>query len=298
MILQLLVCNNIPSLRSRYVTYGSRATPVDNPGTKEHGVVTDRNVSKEPASSLVGSFLDHLATYQVPHTYFTHFYIASVLASLFWASQLLSRGPAIRTASSYASSGRPGRSMTVEQVYLAWTLMAAQGTRRLYESITLAKPTSSTMWFVHWCLGIGFYLAMGIAVWIEGLPAIISSRSILSFSAPSIRTLLCLAIFILASGVQHDCHNYLASLKKYTFPTHPAFQQVLCPHYLAECLIYVALTFIAAPKGAMINKTIFTGLMFVSVNLGITAETSREWYTRKFGEKEVSGKWRMVPYVY
>lgn len=56
--------------------------------------------------------------------------------------------------------------------------------------------------------------------------------------------------------------------------------------------------FIAAPKGALINKTIFTALIFVSVNLGVTADMSREWYARKFGAEKVAGKWRMIPLIY
>lgn len=59
--------------------------------------------------------------------------------------------------------------MAMEQVFLAWSLMAVQGLRRLCESITLVKPSSAKMWFVHWFVGIAFYLAVGVAVWIEGV---------------------------------------------------------------------------------------------------------------------------------
>ena len=58
--------------------------------------------------------------------------------------------------------------MSADQVLLTWSLMAIQGFRRLMESITLARPSKSKMWFVHWLLGVSFYLAIGIAVWIEG----------------------------------------------------------------------------------------------------------------------------------
>lgn len=120
----------------------------------------------------------------------------------------------------------------------------------------------------------------------------------LRLSPPSLGTLVCLPIFILASGVQYDCHAYLASLQKYTLPAHPAFEKLICPHYFAECLIYIALTFIAAPKGALVNKTVFTALIFVSVNLGVTADISRDWYAQKFGADKIAGKWRIIPLVY
>lgn len=59
--------------------------------------------------------------------------------------------------------------MTVNQLTLSWTLMALQGSRRLYESFTLTKPSQSKMWVGLWAIGIAYYLFMGISVWIEGI---------------------------------------------------------------------------------------------------------------------------------
>jgi len=60
------------------------------------------------------------------------------------------------------------RAMPMERIIVTWVLMSAQGVRRLLESIILAKPSASKMWFVHWLLGILFYTAISVAVWIEG----------------------------------------------------------------------------------------------------------------------------------
>jgi 3-oxo-5-alpha-steroid 4-dehydrogenase 3 len=60
------------------------------------------------------------------------------------------------------------QSMSLTQLLICWILLAIQGSRRLWESITFAKPSSSKMGFAHWLLGLGFYLAAGIAIWIEG----------------------------------------------------------------------------------------------------------------------------------
>lgn len=103
---------------------------------------------------------------------------------------------------------------------------------------------------------------------------------------------------MLASGIQYDCHCYLGSLKKYSLPTHPAFARVVCPHYTAECAIYLALSFLAAPKGEIVNKTIFSGFLLVVVNLGVSAGISKDWYAGKFGEEPVQGKWKMLPWIY
>jgi len=115
---------------------------------------------------------------------------------------------------------------------------------------------------------------------------------------PSLRVFLALSIFVIASGIQHDCHEYLASLKKYTLPDHLFFQLLLCPHYTCECAIYLSLAIMSAPEGQILNKTVTMALVFTAVNLGLTADTSRQWYTQKFGAETIKGRWRMVPYLY
>ena len=112
------------------------------------------------------------------------------------------------------------------------------------------------------------------------------------------KTFIAVPIFILASGVQHDCHEYLASLKKYTLPQHPMFRMVVCPHYTSECVIYIAIAIVAAPKGQLVNKTILAGLGFVVSNLAVTADSTRKFYLEKFGVDKLKGRWRMVPNVY
>lgn len=146
-------------MRDRFVAYGPRATatgaePVDAP----------RSAAQASSSGL----LDYLATWQVPHSYFTQFYITSVASSLFWAIQLCCRGRVFEVIASRVSEEHLQQSMSLTQVLICWILLAIQGSRRLWECITFAKPSSSKMWFAHWVLGMGFYLAAGIAIWIEG----------------------------------------------------------------------------------------------------------------------------------
>lgn len=87
-------------------------------------------------------------------------------------------------------------------------------------------------------------------------------------------------------------------VKSYKQPTHPAFSALLCPHYTAEILIYVAVAVNAAPTGEWINWTLGCAVVFVGVNLAITAYGTREWWVKRFGEESVKGRWRMVPFVY
>ena len=58
--------------------------------------------------------------------------------------------------------------MTMDQVVLAWSLVTIQGVRRLLETSLLIQSSATKMLFVHWLLGIAFYLALGVSCWIEG----------------------------------------------------------------------------------------------------------------------------------
>ena len=103
---------------------------------------------------------------------------------------------------------------------------------------------------------------------------------------------------MIASGIQYDCHTYLSSLPKYTLPVHPIFQLIICPHYSSECLLYLAMTFLAAPRGKIVNQTVLNVLLFVLVNLGVSAGMTKEWYVQKFGADKVAERWKMIPFVY
>ncbi|PWY80483.1 hypothetical protein BO70DRAFT_371410 [Aspergillus heteromorphus CBS 117.55] len=107
-----------------------------------------------PFDILYARALDFVASLRVPHSYFTHFYIASVLASIFWAMQLL------------ISLEHLQKSISVYQMFSCWIFMLIQGARRLYECNIFFKP-SSRIWFVYWIIGLALYLAVSVALWIE-----------------------------------------------------------------------------------------------------------------------------------
>ncbi|KAJ5183446.1 hypothetical protein N7492_001062 [Penicillium capsulatum] len=275
---------SIPSfLRDRFLVYGPRATS-PGPGRDASGL------------------LDYLATWRVPHRYFTQFYIASLLSSGFWAVQILCRGGALQAIAERVNEEHQSQSMSLSQVIVCWILLAIQGSRRLWESWAFAKPSSSQMGVVHWLLGLAFYLAVGVAIWIEGSGSILAHPVTLHdfriTIAPSFRTFVFVPLFLVASGIQHDCHHFLFSLKKYTVPDHPIFRAAICPHYGAECIIYLLLAILAAPSGQVVNKTLLACLGFVAANLGVTAQTTKQWYKQKFGAEAVPSRWLMIPYIY
>ncbi|KAL4953412.1 hypothetical protein BDW69DRAFT_4813 [Aspergillus filifer] len=306
------------SLRSRFIPYGARATSaaaaqsetsVSSSTTKPAFKSSSASFSSSslssgpPVGSPVARALDYIAALRVPHSYFTQFYVISVLSSIFWALQLLSHGRAFQAIATRISTEHlQQQHVSINQVMLAWGLMLIQGVRRLHECLSFSKPSSSKMWFVHWLAGLGFYLAVAVAVWIEGAGTIQSYKpSLHDFNLTSrfsVRTLISLPMFIIASGLQHDCHHYLFSLEKYTLPAHPMFSYILCPHYTSECIIYLSLALLGAPLGETFNKTLLSAVFFVAVNLGITASTTRTWYMQKFGDAAVKGKWNMIPFIF
>jgi len=116
--------------------------------------------------------------------------------------------------------------------------------------------------------------------------------------------MLSISLFVTGSVIQHQTHTFLYSLPKppqvptYSLPEHMYFQHTLTPHYAAECLIYFALALLAAPSGYWINRTVFAGLLFVVVNLGITAKGTKESYVARFGRNAVGDKACMIPGVW
>lgn len=115
-----------------------------------------------------------------------------------------------------------------------------------------------------------------------------------------LRSVPFLVVFVGCSLFQQKCHAYLTSLPKYTLPTKSSllFTQIVCPHYTADCIIYLVLSVLAAPNGQAVNKTLLCATGFVMVNLACEADVSMDWYIKRFGAKQVGERYRMVPWLY
>ncbi|KAE8451213.1 hypothetical protein EG329_004377 [Mollisiaceae sp. DMI_Dod_QoI] len=163
----------IPSFKENIMNYGSR------------GISSQLSTSKSSKTKL-GNPFECIASIQVPHTWFTHYYVVSVASSVFWAHQIYTLGPVFNLLASYSTKSHEG--MTVNQIFLAWLFMAIQGSRRLYESIVLTKPSQSKMWFGLWLIGIAYYIFMGLSVWIEGIGTLSQRDVRLAFNTNAIAT--------------------------------------------------------------------------------------------------------------
>lgn len=128
-----------PSFRKDIMNYGSR---------KDNSFNSSRRVDSNRKEIYFNYLLDIVASIQVPHSWFIHYYIFSVILSVFWAFQIYTQGPVFRFLAVYSSHS--GSAMSIQQLIIAWLLMAVQGTRRLYESIIFAKPSQAKMWIGLW----------------------------------------------------------------------------------------------------------------------------------------------------
>ncbi|KAM5450946.1 3-oxo-5-alpha-steroid 4-dehydrogenase [Microsporum audouinii] len=295
----VMAINSFETLRGQFISYGARSTL----STKGEEGAADESTTAvtNPSRSRITELLNSIAAWDVPHSYFTQFYYCAVGLSFFWWYQLLTRGWAFRLIASMVDQDSRKGSMSFNQIFLCWSLFTIQACRRLYECISFTKPSRSRMFGGHWLYGFAYYIAMGVAIWVEGTATLLSTDTPLgdaTITAPSLSSLIFIPVFIFASGIQYDCHEYLASLVKYTLPVHPAFVSIISPHYTAECTIYLSLSVLAAPPGSIVNMTIFSALILTAVQLGTSAAATKRWYGEKFGVEKVKDRWVMLPPVW
>ncbi|KAE9979996.1 hypothetical protein EG327_006730 [Venturia inaequalis] len=165
------------------------------------------------------------------------------------------------------------------------------------------------MWIGHWFIGIGFYVLVNVAIWIEGCKSLLHDHPTYQtflwaplkiLSGMNAQLAIGVSLFVIGAVAQNRAHAYLSSLRRtgtYSFPTHPLFSLTLTPHYFSECAEYLGLAIAAAPRGQYVNKTLAAALIFVIVNLSITASGTYKWYAARFGQDKVNGKARMVPLI-
>jgi 3-oxo-5-alpha-steroid 4-dehydrogenase 3 len=211
----------------------------------------------------------------VPHNYFTHFYIVSVVCSLFWGWKLRLWDGSV--------AGHTQR--------IVWALMLLQGVRRMLESYFFTSTSKSRMWFAHWVLGLLFYITINVAIWVE-TPARRGDWWGEYMLVPAI---------VLAQTRQHYYHDYFYRLrtqnKDYQLPEN-TIGNTLCPHYFWEIMIYAIMSFLAAPAERWVNWTLVCATIFVATNLGVTAVGTKQWYMEKFGAEKVGLRKRMIPWIW
>lgn len=227
------------------------------------------------------------------------FWIASTLAILFkplapFLDILLTYGklahqtdaygfpPAFVWPAFYATGA--ALSFSLPHTSLALILFRFHTLRRLLECAFIHRFSSSRRIPLHQvAAGLLFYVSTPFTIHIGS-------------TAPNLSKLVIL-LFGIASMVQMLSHRALAkappTVGKYGIPTSPLFYRIVCPHYLAEIVIYVLL--------ASLCGTVMAWLMcaFVVVNLCDTAQRTSCWYQRTFPQNILpqSKRWAVIPFV-
>lgn len=154
------------SVRDKLMEYGARA---------DSSTSGDKDKTKAE-STATAKILDGLVSIsQVPHSWFWHFYLLSVACSAFWAWQFFTQGDVMKWIAEKEASLTDGSirlkdagyATSLGRILVAWTMMAMQGSRRLYECGFVLKPGKSRMLVVHWALGLLFYAFISVAIWVE-----------------------------------------------------------------------------------------------------------------------------------
>lgn len=282
--------------RKLLLDYGARRSDHVT-ATKDQKIATNHGAG----DSLLQAVKKVTSVGQVPHSWFFTYYAFYILCAGAWAVQYFMDGPHLLKFLARRQVELAPNAPTVagSQVVMLWIMMFFQAARRLYECFVVMRPSKSTMWFVHWVMGLGYYFGVSLAVWVEGSAAILQGDLPGALTAEArLKAVIALPLFLGGWLMQHRCHKYLAGLKKYSLPESGMFYYLVCPHYTCECLIYFSLAILGAPAGQWCNRTLMSVLSFVIVNLGVTAHGTRTWYIEKFGTEKVVGKWVMLPLVY
>lgn len=150
----ILIVRFVPDLKNRFLDYGARVSHENKQHIETSALPRWFRIQFDPV-------LDWLADMTVPHNWFTHFYICSTICTAFWLSQC--DFPWILFANMSQSQIASQRGRTT----WCMILLQIQGLRRLYECLFVAKTSKSRMWVGHYFIGLAFYVATNIAVWIE-----------------------------------------------------------------------------------------------------------------------------------
>ncbi|KAI9227724.1 MAG: 3-oxo-5-alpha-steroid 4-dehydrogenase-domain-containing protein [Piptocephalis tieghemiana] len=207
-----------------------------------------------------------------------------------------------------ASRSTLSSNLSIMDAILPLTFMTIQSLRRLYEQCLIERPSAqATMHISHYMAGLFHYSLMPLAVWIHTASLFHFS----SFSSPdhldlahlTLRHLLASILFLWASYHHHRQHTILAHLRSpsssspqstpvYRIPQGDWFDLVASPHYLFECIIYVAMTLAGGGSDYMTCV-----LLWVFTNLGTTAHGTLEWYRAKFPHFPKERR-AMIPYLW
>ncbi|CAH8556065.1 unnamed protein product [Schistosoma haematobium] len=169
--------------------------------------------------------------------------------------------------------------------------------RRLYECEYVSVFSNSQMSFMHFLMGIGFYIVAPSSILLSQSNA--AERSYLTIGLFSVHMLILQylqdlvfrQLAALRSGKNKNSDNL--SEKKYYPPEGSMFYWVSCPHYILEISIYLSCQLFITPKWIPFSHILF----FTICNQLCCIWLNHNWYKNNFPEW-ASKRAMLIPYVW
>ncbi|KAK9314558.1 hypothetical protein V1522DRAFT_199892 [Lipomyces starkeyi] len=276
--------------------------------------ITPVECAPRPKNSLIESSCDAILKplgFTVPKRWFTHFYVLGLSLSaassvmlylchsgkvtfpvrfLIYIDEFLTKKLTLLLAKDALALNASDINVSYTRAMAATTIVTLQCFRRLFECIFVEKMSQTArMRGGHYIVGYLFYVAATAATWSHALESTLAGDEE-GDSVPKIAIIM----YLVAAFTQYTAHDQLSRLKKYSPPPPTMlFKHLVCPHYTAEVVIYLAVAWICGFTRANVAVLVWT-----AVSLGTSAEQSRKFYVEKFGAKTVEGKWNLVPFVF
>ncbi|KAK9876688.1 hypothetical protein WA026_014067 [Henosepilachna vigintioctopunctata] len=203
----------------------------------------------------------------------------------------------------YALTGKKNNVPNVSstKVFIAATLLNLQIGRRYYETHYVSIfGRNSKINFTHWLIGITYYPMVILALISETPNFTNSELQIARLSDVGIIDFLAIFIFMWAWWHQHVCTAILANLRKtkksivddYKLPMGDWFQYFSSPHYIAEIIMYVALTTFQWQ-----STTWWFVMLWIFSNQIESILLSHWWYQETFQDFPTNRK-ALIPCIY
>ena len=243
----------------------------------------DFDDEKSTRKRMASAFLN------VPHAWFTHFYIVGTI----WNAHIMlkyihSKGNII-DINTFAKAALEGK----DPELLARVLFQFHVTRRLMESVFIkVNRTKSEMHAIGYVLGLLYYVCASLSLNSNNRNGKETEERKAEFLVASL-------LFFYANWKQYECHALLRNARlrtdrkdQYAQIDSGLFSLVACPHYFFECVLYFSLCIIQ-------RCSLSSVLMFVAVfgNLSLEAKNHLMWYRRKMKGFPRHRK-AMLPYLY
>ncbi|KAA0708704.1 Polyprenol reductase [Triplophysa tibetana] len=172
-------------------------------------------------------------------------------------------------------------------VLLIQVLLWIHSLRRLLECLFISVFSNGVIHVVQYAFGLAYYVLLGLTVLCIN-PSSPGVKSAALFYQLTWHHVIGTLLFVWASLLQHRSLSLLANLRTdhcgkvetlaHKMPQGGWFERVSCPHYLAELLIYTAMSVCCGCS----SLTCWLVVLYVLCNQALAAQLCHDYYRSKF----------------